>query len=280
MNFQHAIERLEIRIQDASNINNRQEEYNTWVHHTWVDLEEIFGKDHEHKKRFASLRATHIQYIKGFPSFYHSQQENIPLGKDRPISIALPEQITHLKECIKNLQSKIKEAVDSFGTHGSLQELVLTILRRFDVSAKALTNRPRQKTENPQDYIITGEYDVQDLLYCILKPIIKDLQRENPLEKSTGKSGRPDLTSDMLGMVIEIKYTKNSERANKIIEECKSRVVTYSKKTSLKHLIFFIYDPMYYLDDPDNFIHSFDSPNTSWGGRQFDVKGIISPHSV
>src|SRR5262245_39338225 len=111
-------------------------------------------------------------------------------------------------------------------------------MQRFHVTAKHLSNRPRKDKES-LGYRIDDEYDVQDLLYAILKPVIPDLEREDPVPKTAGDSGRVDLCSASCGMVIEIKYAKTRERASALPGECREKVLLYSKWPRLRHLIFF-----------------------------------------
>jgi hypothetical protein len=155
-------------------------------------------------------------------------------------------------------------------------EYAVMIMRRFHVAAKYLSNRSRDNKKS-LGYRIDDEYDVQDLLYAILKPVIHDLEREDPVPKIAGDSGRVDLCSPSCGMVIEIKYAKSPGRASALSSECRERIVLYSNWPHLRHLNFFIYDPGSNLSDPDNFIQGLTSPVTKFGDNEFSVATIISP---
>ena len=156
---------------------------------------------------------------------------------------------------------------------------VLTILRRFSLAARALQNRPRAE-KAAAAYAIEDEYDVQDLLFAVLKPLCDDLEREDPVPKTAGDSGRVDLSSRMLGTIIEIKFAKNPTRAAAISRECRERVVTYSRWPDLRHLVFFVYDPDGLMSDPDNFVSGLTSPFCTYGGKSFSVTAVVSPWQV
>lgn len=158
-------------------------------------------------------------------------------------------------------------------------EDVISMMRRFSTAAKYLSERPRAD-KRTQSYCIKDEYDVQDLLYAILKTVIPDLEREDPVSKIAGDSGRVDLCSSLRGMVVEIKYVSSAKRAAALVSECGERVLRYYKWPSLRHLVFFIYDPDSHLKDPDNFIRDLTSPVTQFNGKEFSVTTVISPYQA
>lgn len=153
---------------------------------------------------------------------------------------------------------------------------VLKILRRFEVAARALRSRPREDKKK-FGYVIADEYDVQDLLYALLKPLVEDLEREAPVPKTAGVSGRVDLCSTRLGLVLEVKFAKaGGGNATKLVKECNERVVTYAAGPGLEHLVFFVYDPDGVLPDRDNFISGLSTP-ASIHGKSFAVDAVVAP---
>jgi len=158
----------------------------------------------------------------------------------------------------------------------AVPRVVSLALRRFHSAARALANRPREE-KRAKSYVIEDEYDVQDLLFAMLKPIIADLEREDPVSKTAGDSGRVDLSSRSLGLVIEVKFPKSEGRAREIPRECSERIVLYSRWPELRHLVFFVYDPSCRIPDADNFIAGLSSPSTRWGEKELSVTAIVSP---
>lgn len=119
--------------------------------------------------------------------------------------------------------------------------LVLQIIEEFSDSVRRITT---DRYGSRQGIEIKDEYDVQDILFSILKPIFPRLQRENPLGKIGGNSSRIDLDLPEDGIMIEIKMIKESDRDHlKYVRELKQDIVNYSTGYRLKDLVFFIYDP-------------------------------------
>lgn len=122
---------------------------------------------------------------------------------------------------------------------------VLEFLSRFDRMAVALSTG-RRKGKSP--FSIDDEYDVQDLVFAALKPLVRDLTTENPYPKVAGVSGRVDLTSRSLGLVVEIKAALREGREKDIARECMERIKLYSGAPEIRFLVFFLYDPHGRLD--------------------------------
>lgn len=134
---------------------------------------------------------------------------------------------------------------------------MLRFLSRFDRLAKSLRNRSRGKPA----FEIADEYDVQDLVYAALKPSIDDLTRENPYPKVAGTSGRVDIVSPGLNLVVEIKTTVKEGREKEIVRECMERTKLYSAVPGIEVLAFFIYDPDGRIEDIDNVRAGLEGPH-------------------
>lgn len=153
---------------------------------------------------------------------------------------------------------------------------IIQVLQRFDTSALALTQR-RRRDKQDKYYSIEDEYDVQDLLFAVLKPSIPDLAIEDHVPQIAGISGRVDLSSRNQGLVIEIKYAATSSRAAIIPRECSERLAIYSRWPGLNYLIFFVYDPLRHLRNTDNFILDMSMPTCRLGDAIFSSVAIVSP---
>ena len=119
------------------------------------------------------------------------------------------------------------------------EALILSVCRRIAYSAKILAHRNRQKAS----YIISDEYDVQDLLHATLRAIIKSSVQENPIGKVAGaKAGRADISIEDLGVLIEAKFVRGPKDQKRILHEFSEDLVLYSKWKPLKTLIFLVYN--------------------------------------
>lgn len=156
-------------------------------------------------------------------------------------------------------------------------ETVETVLTGFHVATLHLQNRKRKGKED-KAFAIEDEYDVQDMLYAMLRPLVPDLEREDSTKKVAGKGGFLDFRSDELELIIEVKYCNDAKRAKELVDECNARIKRYGNREDLNTLMFFIYDPdRYLLNEHPNFERDMEGPHKMGGSREFQVEVIINP---
>jgi hypothetical protein len=155
-------------------------------------------------------------------------------------------------------------------------EIVDEILQGFHAGAQHLRSRPRSEKKTAIGlYVIKDEYDVQDLLYAMLKPILPDLTYEDPVSKKGGRAGRVDLKSKQLRLIIEIKYCyEGKTNSAKISEDLMKGVELYGPDCD--NLRFFIYDPSASLHDAENLARDL-SGERRLGKHQLILKTIVVP---
>ena len=152
-------------------------------------------------------------------------------------------------------------------------EECLLFCSRFDRAATVLGKRPHGR----RPFELKTEYDVQDLVYAALKPLVDDLDLEDPTRKVSGRSGRLDIVSHELGLVIEAKAAFTPARARAIPGECFERIKLYSTVPNLNVLAFFIYDPNHRIRDLDNLPRGLEGDQLGPDGeRRFKVR-VVGP---
>lgn len=152
-------------------------------------------------------------------------------------------------------------------------EDVLRFCSRFDRTVQALTKRGHNKPP----FAFTDEYDVQDVAFAALKPLVDDLTTEDPTPKVAGLPGRVDLVSYQLGLAIEAKATLAASRDPKdIVKECFERVQKYSSVRGIRVLAFFIYDPEQKIVDRDNVQRGLETSHTAIDGGTYVVR-VVGP---
>jgi len=143
-------------------------------------------------------------------------------------------EIASLKSQLSKRQARVapKESspVDELQT-------VLRICERLPMSAKALTDRQRDKP----DYTVDDEYDVQDLLMAVMKAYFKYIIQEDPMNKIGSSSGRADFSIEELGIVIEVKFARRAGDQKRIEEEFAVDQNLYSTWSHLKHFVYVVY---------------------------------------
>ena len=110
---------------------------------------------------------------------------------------------------------------------------------------------------------IDNEYKVQDLVYCLLRPSIRDLQCEDPQSKSQGSltSTRIDFISKEAKIFIEIKFADKNHNAKKVEKEISEDIIKYGKTGSFDYLIFFIFCSGYSFPNSKEFENGFTGLN-------------------
>lgn len=133
----------------------------------------------------------------------------------------------------------------------SAAETIIHILNNFSNAIKRITN---DRYNSRPGLNIDDEYDVQDILFALLKGFFDDLEREDPVTKLAGKSSRIDLNIRSQGIMIEVKMIKDKDKDHKkFVDELKLDIINYSAWEELKDLILFIYDPYNKTTDKNHF---------------------------
>ena len=145
-------------------------------------------------------------------------------------------------------------------------DALLKVLNNFSNSIKRITSDRYNKRKGIE---ITDEYDVQDILFVLLKGFFYDLEREDPVPKLAGKSSRIDLNIKSQGIMIEVKMIKSKDNDHKkYVQELKQDIVNYSEWKELKYLVLFIYDP-YNRTTDDNHFKELEGINERNGVRYY-----------
>lgn len=211
------------------------------------------------------------------------------------LDVLFPEtgkQAAEIKETIVNRLGQFVATIDisfreifliKFFLHSELKNrfkfkehdgksIVKSILSNFQDSVIKITG---QRRENREAFKINDEYDVQDLLYAVLKPIFPTIQTEDYTPKYGGLSKRIDLVLPSEDIVIEVKIIREGDGEKKFIEELNTDISTYHKHPNTKTLFGFVYDPLHKITN-----HNwFDELNgkRSHEDISYEVEIIVNP---
>ncbi|PJZ82989.1 hypothetical protein CH364_18520, partial [Leptospira harrisiae] len=154
----------------------------------------------------------------------------------------------------------------------TINETILQVLNNFDNASRNLRGARRAGKEN---YKINDEYDVQDLLYVMLKPIFPNLETEDPVPKIGGRGSRIDLVLKEHGILIETKMIKNSDQnETKFVKELKEDFESYHAYPGIKNLFVFVYDPYRKTKDKNNFTSLAGSRKKN--DKEFNVEIVVT----
>ena len=123
---------------------------------------------------------------------------------------------------------------------------------------------------------LDNEAAVQDALYLMLRPWLRDLIPENPTDRIANRYSIKDFLSQSSRLVLEAKYVRNADHGKAIVKELNDDIETYRYHPSCDDLIFFIYDPDGLIPDGASLERHISSSRV-YGGRVLRCHAVIKP---
>lgn len=118
-------------------------------------------------------------------------------------------------------------------------DVVLRIVDGFPAAASILANR---REERPP-FLISDEYDVQELFHAMSVSVLPDIVREDPAPKKAGTSVRLDFTAKAARLGVEVKCVRDKAHSGAVRREILLDEATYEKHPDVDVVIAFVYDP-------------------------------------
>lgn len=139
-------------------------------------------------------------------------------------------------------------------------------IRNFCMFLEALTEKKADRRATLQETVlreikIQNEYDLQHLLYAVLKPLYPDIRSEVSEDSGVGTI-RSDIEIPTLGLILEAKCTREKMNLKKLTEEIEADIVHYQAE----QIIFYVYDKEKIVKDKQNYENQF--------SRMFDGKKV------
>jgi hypothetical protein len=123
---------------------------------------------------------------------------------------------------------------------------VIKLINNFHNVARQIINRYK----NRETIAITDEYDVQDLLYGLLRIEYEDIRAEEYTPSYAGSATRMDFLLKKEKTVIEVKKTRSSLKDKEVGEQLIIDIMHYKTHMDCKKLICFVYDPENKIKNP------------------------------
>lgn len=155
------------------------------------------------------------------------------------------------------------------------KDIIINVLKEFPNAIKSITLKRRK---NHDKFVIRDEYDVQDLLQIVLKSLFPKIIPEENTPQVGGKTERADFIFKELGIILEIKMIKESDKDEKeFIKQMKIDIESYYRYNP-KYLIFFIYDPQNKTTNKNHFydLQGTTEKNDDTGVYKYEVITILS----
>lgn len=174
------------------------------------------------------------------------------------------------KSYLRNLNTDIQ--LDKYlprVNHDSIEKttavaIIRKILRNFYKHIKAMYQdevhgNGKIKKEDLDKIKIGNEYDVQRILYSLIRPIFPNARLE-VADDAGYNSVRYDIALHEYGIVIEVKCTRPTMTERKLTEELGADSFHYKAD----HLFLFIFDKEKLIENPDVFAKSFQRQKRIW----------------
>lgn len=154
----------------------------------------------------------------------------------------------------------------------SSEEVVRDILNNFSNAIQKIIKNRRKDHPN---FEIKDEYDVQDILYVILKSVFPNLRDEDAIPKVGSKTTKIDLIIREERILVEVKMIKEKDsNETHFIEQLKADFESYHECKWLGKLFCFVYDPYKKTRDISNF-YDLNGDRTK-GEHNFNVEVIVA----
>lgn len=181
-------------------------------------------------------------------SFYPEGMESLLCGGTRSRYEALPE---------------LEPTRDRFG-------LVMQILNAFPTVSRMLGNRGRGRPP----FLIENEYDLQDLLFAIVRSVFEDARREEWTPKRAGSAKRIDIVIPSVNAVIETKFVRDATHAKSVADELRIDFECYHDHENCAQLIAICSDPSRHILDSAQFEKELSGLRKK-GDHEFNVTVLV-----
>lgn len=123
---------------------------------------------------------------------------------------------------------------------------------------------------------LESEADVQDALYMVLRPWVRDLVSENPAGKTANRYTVADFTSASARTVIEAKFIRDVVHGKSVTKEMNDDIEQYRQHPDCDHLIFFLWDPDTLIADKEALRSHYEIPRVI-GGKSINCYVVVKP---
>lgn len=169
---------------------------------------------------------------------------------------------------IISILESLDDAESSMEANNDDGNMLNSILSRFGLFIRQLNRR----YNNRKGIDIIDEYDVQDMLHALLVTYFEDVRAEDPVPINAGGSSRLDFIIIDINTAIEVKMTRKGLGDKVLGEQLLVDIGRYSKRTDIKQLVFFVYDPNHLIQNPNGLKKDIENKSND----NFDIDVVIS----
>jgi len=153
-----------------------------------------------------------------------------------------------------------------------IQEDPLAKIRLIISKFHLVSRQLRGRYKNRPTLDVNDEYDVQDLLHCLLRLFFSDVRPEEYVPSYAGKSSRIDFLLKDEKIAIEVKKTREGLGDKEIGTQLIDDISRYKEHPNCKILVCFIYDPEGRIANPIGLENDLCNK-----GGELDVEIFVAP---
>jgi REase_DpnII-MboI len=150
--------------------------------------------------------------------------------------------------------------------------LIIQMVDFFPVIARFMGRRGNGRPP----FEIENEYDVQHLLFVVVRAVFEDARLEDWTPKHAGASKRIDIVVPSAETVLETKKVRDGAHARTVADELKVDIESYHAHPSCKRLVALVYDPDHHLTDPAALMKELSGLRVKRASR-FEVVVLVRP---
>ena len=151
----------------------------------------------------------------------------------------------HLEALTCGMLDARRKVIEFTGKEALLYE-VRRVIQTLTPTIRSFNTRERGL--NP--WTVAKEDDVRDLLYVMLRPLVFDLGKEEPVPSRGGTHKFVDLCSKAVKLLIEVKWIARSGQWRRIVEQIHVDTQSYIAHPACETLIFVVVDSVRDIPDP------------------------------
>jgi hypothetical protein len=153
----------------------------------------------------------------------------------------------------------------------SPEERIVILCRRFPLFVERLQTRQRGRLP----FVLDDEYDVQDILYAILKLHFDDVRPEEVTPSYAGNASRVDFFLPRERVIVEAKMTRNNLGQKEVANQLAIDAARYAQMPTVDTLICLVYDPERKCANPRTLENDLEA-----SASRLKVRAIVCPQGL
>jgi hypothetical protein len=153
----------------------------------------------------------------------------------------------------------------------SPEEQIVALCRRLPLFIERLLIRQRDRPP----FSVADEYDVQDLMYAILKLHFDDVRPEEVTPSYAGNASRVDFFLPRERIVVEAKMTRASLGQKEVANQLAIDAARYAQMQTVDTLICLVYDPERRCENPRTLENDVEA-----GAGRLRVRAVVCPQGM